>query len=271
MQKIVLAAKAKGKTIAVVPTMGYLHEGHLTLLRRARKAAEVVILTLFVNPTQFGPKEDLDKYPRDLRGDLSKALSVGTDYVFTPQPSDMYPTGYETYVDVLETTRHLCGAARPGHFRGVTTIVTKLFNITQPDIAFFGKKDFQQYAVIRRMVTDLNMPIRIVGVDTVREKDGLAMSSRNVYLSPEERKAALSLSRGLCEVAQAVKAGRTNINSLITLLKKNISKEKNTRIDYIQCMDADSIQPLTQYRPGHTLFALAVFVGKTRLIDNRVV
>ncbi len=251
--------------------MGYLHEGHLTLLRRARKAADIVILTLFVNPTQFGPKEDLDKYPRDMKGDLAKARSVGTDYVFAPQPFDMYPDGYETYVDVLHATQHLCGAARLGHFRGVTTVVAKLFNITQPDVAFFGMKDFQQYTVIKRMVTDLNMPIKIVGVPTVREKDGLAMSSRNVYLSTEERQAALSLSQGLREVEQQIKKGNTKIDFLLNRLRKNILKEKITRIDYVQCMDADSIQPTQVYLRKRTLFAMAVFVGKTRLIDNLVI
>lgn len=271
IQSLVLKAKRSKKTVAVVPTMGYLHEGHLTLLRKARKKADLLILTLFVNPTQFGPNEDLSRYPRDEKGDLAKAKSCKVDFVFMPKPKDMYPEGHQTSVDVTEASRNLCGASRPGHFKGVTTVVAKLFNITQPDFAFFGLKDFQQFAVLSRMVKDLNMPVRMIGVPTVREKDGLALSSRNVYLSPEERSQALSLSRGLASVAEAVKKGKTNIDELLSSLKSSIQSQPLARIDYAECMDAETLQPLPAYRKNKTLFALAVFFGKTRLIDNRVV
>ncbi|OGP08651.1 MAG: pantoate--beta-alanine ligase [Deltaproteobacteria bacterium GWA2_45_12] len=281
MQKMALGFRAKGKTIAVVPTMGYLHEGHVTLLRKARRKADIVILTLFVNPTQFGPKEDLSRYPRDEKGDLKKAKSCGTDIVFLPQPQDMYPVGYQTYVEVIQSTQSLCGVSRPHHFKGVTTVVTKLFAITQPHYAFFGLKDYQQYAVICRMAKDLNLPVQIIGVPTVREKSGLAMSSRNVYLNVEEKKAALCLSRGLKKIrrgaacrAPARKSAASSaptLNHLVFMLKKEIKREPLAKIDYIAAVDAKTIQPLKEYQRGNTLFAVAVFFGKTRLIDNIVV
>ena len=271
IQKICLSLKRRGKTIAVVPTMGYLHEGHVTLLKKARPKADVLVLTIFVNSTQFGPKEDFKRYPHDPHGDLKKARQAGVDYVFMPKGLSLYPANYETYVEVTRASQELCGRSRPGHFRGVATIVAKLFHIIQPDIAFFGKKDFQQFAVLKRMVDDLNMPIKMVGVETVREKDGLAMSSRNVYLSPVERKAALCLSRGLKKVREAVRVGQKDIKKLLCLIHSEIKREKLVRIDYVKGMDADSIRPLKKYRRGKTLFAVAVFIGKTRLIDNVVV
>ncbi|MBI4412666.1 MAG: pantoate--beta-alanine ligase [Deltaproteobacteria bacterium] len=271
IQKSCTSLKRRGKTIAVVPTMGYLHEGHVTLLKKARRSADILVLTIFVNPTQFGPKEDFKRYPRDPRGDLAKARRAGVDYVFMPRMEAMYPEGFETYVEVTRATQELCGRSRPDHFRGVTTIVAKLFNLIQPDIAFFGKKDFQQFAVLKRMVKDLNMPIQMVGVDTVREKDGLAMSSRNVYLSPVERKAALCLFRGLKKTREAVRKGEKNLGRLLSLLKNEIRREKSARIDYVTCVSAESIQPINKYQKGETLFAVAVFIGKTRLIDNVVV
>lgn len=240
-------------------------------MRRARKAANVVVLSIFVNPTQFGPKEDFKKYPRDLKSDLKKAWAAGVDIVFTPTLSSLYPEGYETFVEVTHATKELCGRFRPMHFRGVATIVAKLFNLIQPDVAFFGKKDFQQYAVIRRMAKDLNMPVKIVGVDTVREPDGLALSSRNVYLSREERQAALCLSNGLKKVKKAVSEGKKDLKKLISLIRLEIRREPTVKIQYIKAMDADSIQPLKIYHPRKTLFAVAVWVGKTRLIDNIVV
>lgn len=271
LQKIIQAHRRKGHTIGVVPTMGYLHEGHLTLLRRARKACDVVVLTLFVNPTQFGPKEDLGRYPRDTKGDLAKARGEKTDYVFFPDAKAMYPEGHQTSVDVSETTQHLCGESRPGHFKGVTTVVAKLFNITLPDIAFFGLKDYQQFVTIRQMARDLDFPIKIVGVPTVRERDGLAMSSRNAYLSSDERKAALVLSRALSQVKKAVGQGEKKLERLQTMLQKELSSEPLARIDYAAAMNATTMTWATQYEKGNTLFALAVFIGKTRLIDNLVV
>lgn len=271
IQQTCLKLKRRGKTIAVVPTMGYLHEGHITLLRKARKKADIVILTLFVNPKQFGPQEDLSRYPRDIKGDLKKAKEAGVDYVFLPKVSALYPEGYQTYVEVTEVSQELCGESRPGHFKGVVTVVAKLFNLTQPDYAFFGLKDFQQFVAVGRMVTDLNFPIKIIGVPTVREKDGLALSSRNVYLSATERQAALVIPRSFQKIKDEVKKGNVDIFYLLDLLKKEMSQESLARIDYISCMNAETIQPLKEYRRGKTLFAVAVFIGKTRLIDNLVV
>lgn len=270
IQQYCLSLRRRGKTIAVVPTMGTLHDGHLTLLHRARKKADVVILTIFVNPTQFGPKEDFKKYPRDQWGDLAKAKSAGVDVVFMPEVDQMYPPGYQTYVEVTQVSGELCGRSRPTHFKGVTTIVLKLFHLTQPHFAFFGLKDYQQYCVIKTMVKDLNLPIEVIGVPTVREADGLAMSSRNQYLDLQQRKSALCLYRGLQKVREEIKNGNIFIQNLLELLKKEIKPEV-TKIDYISCMDADTIEPLTIYKLKKTLFALAVFIGKTRLIDNMVV
>lgn len=251
--------------------MGYLHEGHLTLVRKAKRLADVVIMTIFVNPTQFGPKEDFKKYPRDTKGDLAKARSAGADFVFLPKAGSIYSSDYETYVEVTRATRELCGKSRPVHFRGVTMIVCKLFNLIQPDFAIFGLKDFQQCAVIKRMVKDLNLPVQVIGIPTVREKDGLAMSSRNVYLNPLERKAALVLSRSLSQIASEVKKGKRNLASLKRQLITLIRHEPLARIDYVEVMDAETIQPLKKYRPRKTLLAVAVFFEKTRLIDNVLV
>jgi pantoate--beta-alanine ligase len=269
IQAICLALKKIGKSIAIVPTMGYLHEGHLTLLRKARKKADIVVLTIFVNPTQFGPKEDFTKYPRDKKGDLAKARKCNVDFVFTPSSQDMYPVGCQTSVDVAEMTQGLCGSSRPGHFRGVTTIVLKLFNLITPDYAFFGLKDYQQYAVISCMVKDLNLPVKMVGVPTIREKDGLAMSSRNVYLSAEERNQALSLSKGLAQASKELKT-KKNLHPLKNL-RHLIEAQPLARIDYISCVNSETLKPLKTYLPGKTLIALAVFFGPTRLIDNVVV
>ena len=271
IQKTCLALKRRGKTIAIVPTMGFLHEGHLALVRKAREVSDIVVMTIFVNPTQFGPKEAFSKYPRDTKGDLAKARRAGVDFVFLPNVRSIYPADYETYVEVTRATRGLCGKSRPVHFRGVTTIVCKLFNIVQPDFAIFGLKDFQQCAVIKRMVKDLNLPIQVIGVPTVREKDGLAMSSRNVYLNPSERKAALVLSLSLRQIASEVQKGTRNLAALKRQLVTLIRRELLTRIDYVEVMDSETMQPLKKYRPRKTLFAVAVFIGKTRLIDNRVV
>jgi pantoate--beta-alanine ligase len=258
-----------GKVIAVVPTMGYLHEGHLSLLRAARARADVVILTIFVNPTQFGPNEDLSRYPRDEDGDLAKARPTGLDLAFCPEAAAMYPAGAQTYVDVRGLSQPMCGEKRPGHFTGVATIVSKLFNITKPHLAFFGEKDFQQLAVIRRMTRDLDFGIEIVGMPIVRESDGLAMSSRNVYLSPEQRSQALALARGLDAAQAAVKAGERSPAAIVAAALAPIAAAPDARIDYVELRDADDLGAIERLdRPA--VLALAVFVGATRLIDNRV-
>jgi pantoate--beta-alanine ligase len=258
-----------GLRIAVVPTMGYLHEGHLSLLRAARARADVVILTIFVNPTQFGPNEDLSRYPRDEEGDLAKARACGIDLAFCPGVEAMYPPGAQTFIEVRELARPMCGEKRPGHFAGVATVVTKLFNLTQPHVAFFGEKDFQQLAVIRRMVRDLDQGVEIVGMPIVREPDGLAMSSRNAYLSPEQRREALALSAGLAAAETAFRAGERDAATLIALARAPIAAAPSARIDYLDLRDADELTPITTItRPA--VMAMAVFVGTTRLLDNRV-
>ena len=258
-----------GRKIAVVPTMGALHEGHLTLLREARKRADIVILTIFVNPTQFGPNEDLAKYPRDEAGDLAKARACEIDLAFCPEASAMYPAGAQTFIEVRELQKPMCGASRPGHFAGVATIVAKLFHVTNPHIAVFGEKDFQQLAILRRMVRDLDFGIEIVGVPIVRETDGLALSSRNAYLTAEQRTAALCLSRGLAAAEAAVKAGERDGEKILAAARALIEKEPLARIDYVELRDAEDLTPVTTLsRPA--VLAMAVFVGTTRLIDNRV-
>ena len=258
-----------GLRIAVVPTMGFLHEGHLSLLRAARAKADVVILTIFVNPTQFGPTEDLSRYPRDEDGDLAKARACGIDLAFCPDASAMYGHGAQTFVEVRELSRPMCGEKRPGHFAGVATVVTKLFNITQPHVAFFGEKDFQQVAVIRRMVRDLDQGVEIVGLPIVREADGLAMSSRNAYLSPEQRREALSLSAGLAAAEAEFQDGEREATALLAAARAPIAAQPSARIDYLELRDAEELTTIdTVSRPA--VLAMAVFVGKTRLIDNRV-
>jgi pantoate--beta-alanine ligase len=258
-----------GRRIAVVPTMGALHEGHLQLLRAARARADIVILTIFVNPTQFGPNEDLARYPRDEAGDIAKARTCGIDLAFCPEASAMYPPGAQTFVEVRELQKPLCGASRPGHFAGVATIVSKLFHITNPHLAVFGEKDYQQLAIIRRMVRDLDFGIEILGVPIVREADGLALSSRNAYLSADQRKTALSLSKGLAAAEAAVKAGERDAATIVSAARALIEAEPGARIDYVELRDADELSPVTTLsRPA--VLAMAVFVGTTRLIDNRV-
>jgi len=270
MQKISFALKKKGKKIGVVPTMGYLHEGHLSLIRIAQKYSDIVILTLFINPTQFAAHEDLNRYPQDIPGDLKKCKKAGVDYVFSPKISKMYPKNFETYVETTQISLPLCGGSRPGHFRGVTTIVSKLFLITQPTVAVLGKKDFQQLAVIKRMGADLNFPIRIIGAPIVRDKDGLALSSRNVYLTLEERKNAVGISSALFWIRNQIKSGETRIAILMSHLKNKLFS-CGLRLDYAECLHSENLTPLTHYQKGKTLFAVACFVGKTRLIDNIVV
>ena len=257
-----------GRIIAVVPTMGALHEGHLSLLRAARAKADVLILTIFVNPTQFGPNEDLAKYPRDEAGDLAKARACGIDLAFCPDAAAMYPSGAQTFVEVRELQKPLCGARRPGHFAGVATIVTKLFNIVKPHVAVFGEKDYQQLAIIRRMVRDLDFGIEIASVPIVREPDGLAMSSRNAYLAPADRTRALALSKGLAAAEAAVKRGERDAATLVAAARTPLEAEQ-LRIDYVELRDATELTEVTRLdRP--CVLAVAAFVGATRLIDNRV-
>ncbi|WP_042726020.1 pantoate--beta-alanine ligase [Chthoniobacter flavus] len=256
--------------IVFVPTMGALHRGHTTLIDRARKLAGpkgMVVVSIFVNPTQFGPKEDFSRYPRPFATDKKLCAEHGVDVIFHPSATEIYPEGFSTYVEETEVSKFLCGASRPGHFRGVCTVVNKLFQIVQPQIAVFGLKDFQQCAVIRRMVRDLHLPVRIVGVETVRESDGLALSSRNQYLSPEERTQAPILRAALLAAKKAWQDGETSPARLRRLIVQKIGSASLARIDYVEIADADSLHSIER-ADRNTVMALAVFFGKTRLIDN---
>ena len=255
-------------TVGLVPTMGFLHDGHLSLIRRARDKCKHVVVSIFVNPTQFGPKEDLAKYPRDLERDL-RLIEPHTDLVWTPSAESMYPTGYQTWVEVEAMTRPLEGAMRPGHFKGVTTVVAKLFNAVQPHKAYFGQKDAQQVAVIRRMVRDLNFPVEIIVCPTTREPDGLAMSSRNVYLGADQRKAATVLFRSLSAAKELYEAGERDAEKVRGKMKEVLASEPLAEPQYISCADYDLLEELDVIR-GKTLLSMAVFIGKTRLIDNFV-
>lgn len=262
-------------TVGLVPTMGYLHEGHLSLVRQAKAGCDHVIVSIFVNPTQFGPKEDLSKYPRDLERDLELLSSLpapGTAQeivVWTPSTEEIYPPGYQTWVEVEALTSPLEGAMRPGHFKGVTTIVAKLFNATRPDKAYFGQKDAQQAAVIRKMVKDLNFPLEVIVCPTVREADGLAMSSRNKYLNEAERAAATVLFRALSAAKGLFEDGERDAEALRSKMKAVIEAEPLAQMQYVSCADYDTLEELDQIK-GKTLLSMAVFVGKTRLIDNFV-
>jgi pantoate--beta-alanine ligase len=269
MQAIAAARRAEGKIMALVPTMGFLHDGHASLMREGRRRADILVASIFVNPAQFGAGEDFDAYPRDLERDSLIAGDAGVDMLFVPKASDMYPSGYQTWVDVERLTLPLCGGSRPGHFRGVTTVVCKLFNIVMPHVALFGKKDFQQLAVIRRMAVDLNMPVEIVGMPIVREADGLAMSSRNSYLSPEERRSALCLSRGIAEARRLFAAGEHDTGRLKGAVAAIISAASPAVTDYIELRDSDTLEEVAT-AGGNTLLAMAVKIGTTRLIDNTV-
>jgi len=258
-----------GRRLALVPTMGYLHEGHLSLMREGRKRADVVATSIFVNPTQFGPKEDLSRYPRDLQGDLAKCASAGVDFVFAPEPGAMYPPGYETYVEVTDVSQGLCGERRPGHFRGVATIVTQLLCLFRPDVALFGEKDYQQLQVIRALNRDLHLGVDILGMPTVREPDGLAMSSRNAYLSPEDRKRALAISRGLGAAQALYRAGTSEASALTEAVRREL-RAVDLREDYVELVDAERLKPLSSVQPGQPARLLvAAFCGNTRLIDNQ--
>jgi pantoate--beta-alanine ligase len=258
-----------GGTVGLVPTMGYLHEGHLSLIRRAKAECGHVIVSIFVNPTQFGPSEDLSKYPRDLERDLNLIAPLGVDLVWAPTAEEMYPNGYQTWVEVETLTKPLEGSMRPSHFRGVTTVVAKLFNAVQPHKAYFGQKDAQQAAVIRQMTRDLSYPIEIVICPIVREADGLAMSSRNKYLEGADRMAALVLSRALNEAGKLYDADERNAETLRQKMKDVIAAEPRAQMQYVSCADYDTLAELETVT-GKTLLSMAVLIGKTRLIDNLV-
>jgi pantoate--beta-alanine ligase len=268
VRAITAAWRGKGERAALVPTMGYLHEGHLSLMREGRRRAERVAVSIFVNPLQFGPKEDLARYPRDLEGDLAKCGSVGVDLVFHPEPAEMYPPGFQTSVDVGPLSQGLCGASRPGHFRGVATVVTKLLALFLADVAIFGRKDYQQLKIIERVARDLALPSEIVGAPIVREPDGLAMSSRNAYLSPDERRRALSLQAGLQAARGLFAAGKRDVDSLRGAVLEQLEKAE-ARPDYVELRDAQSLEALPLASADSMLF-VAAFLGKTRLIDNVV-
>lgn len=267
MKTVLASHREQAKIIGFVPTMGYLHQGHLSLIRHARQSSDIVVISIFVNPTQFGPQEDLGHYPRDLKRDEELAEQEGADYIFYPDVSEMYPEGYKTHVLVEELSKKMCGASRPEHFQGVTTIVLKLFNIIQPQYAYFGQKDAQQAIIIRRMVEDLNLDVKIEVEPIVREADGLAMSSRNSYLNAKERKAALVLYRALNLAQKVIKQGERNSSVIISQIEKFIRQQPLARIDYISIVDNRNLQELAIINK-EALIALAVYIGKTRLIDN---
>lgn len=265
------AAQQAGKVIGLVPTMGALHEGHLTLMRTAKAKCDVVIASVFVNPVQFGPNEDYDAYPRRFEEDCRKLESVGVDAVFHPEPAEMYPEGYGTYVNVESAfTGKLCGGQRPGHFRGVATVVTKLMNLSRAQEAFFGQKDAQQVLVIKRFVKDLNIQVNVNMVPIVREESGLARSSRNAYLSPEEKQAALVLSRSLKKAEEAYKTGEISVEALKNIVRNEIATEPMAVIDYVELYSFDELKEISQVK-GESLLAIAVKIGKTRLIDNIII
>jgi pantoate--beta-alanine ligase len=263
------AHRHQGRRVGFVPTMGALHEGHLSLVRAAKAQCDVVAASIFVNPTQFGPNEDFSKYPRTFERDCELLEKEGVAVVFAPAVEEMYPPGAITYVTVEGLSEKLCGKSRPGHFRGVTTVVSKLFTIVEPDVAFFGQKDAAQVAIIRRMVRDLNIPVEIVACPIVREADGLAMSSRNAYLDPQQRKTALVLSRLLQKLRNAFESGERNARRLVEIGRQTFSQEPSVRMDYLEIVDTENLDPLDKI-DDHALVAVAAFVGTTRLIDNFV-
>ena len=262
--------RKKGKTIGFVPTMGYLHEGHLSLMRKARAENDYLVISIFVNPTQFGPKEDFKRYPRNFARDKRLSNLCGVDVIFYPRAQDMYPEGYKTYVNVEDLSNVLCGASRPGHFRGVTTVVIKLLNIVQPDAAYFGQKDAQQAIIIKRMAEDLDLDVKIKTHPTIRKNDGLAISSRNTFLSRKQRKDAIILFKSLQTAVGMIKSGYNSPRKIAAKMRKMIKSKRGVRIDYIKMVDAQSLTEVKKIK-GRLLIAVAVFFGKTRLIDNVII
>ena len=262
--------RRQGKTIGFVPTMGYLHEGHIALVRRALKECDICVVSIFVNPKQFGPKEDLKAYPRDIKRDVQMLKKENVDILFIPSDNDVYPNGYLTYIDVEKISNTLCGQYRPGHFKGVATVVLKLLNMVQPQAMYLGQKDAQQVAVLSKMVTDLNVPVSIRVVPTVREKDGLAMSSRNVYLTGQQRAQAPVLYRALGSAVRRIKEGERSALAITNLVRSMIMRGSGGEIQYVACVNADTLEPFKMLK-GTVLIALSVFFGKTRLIDNVIV
>lgn len=269
MKEFSSQARRAGKTIAFVPTMGFFHEGHLSLMREGRRRGDLLIISLFVNPTQFGPSEDFKSYPRDFVRDRKMAEKVGVDILFAPEPGDLYPLNHQTIVRVEKMTQNLCGKSRPTHFQGVTTVVMILFEIVMPHVAIFGEKDYQQLITIQQMVKDLHMSVEVVGLPTVREADGVAMSSRNTYLLPEERKAALSLYRSLQKARELLQKGERKADRILQEVKGILQSEPLVKIDYAQICDAHTLQDVDRIE-GDVVVALAAYLGKTRLIDNLV-
>ena len=267
MSTLVKMLKKEAKSIGFVPTMGYLHEGHMSLVNAAKKHTDVVVMSIFVNPIQFGPKEDFEKYPRDLKRDEETARAAGVDILFYPSVKDMYPEGYATYVDVKGLSEVLCGASRPGHFRGVATVVAKLFGIVKPTIAYFGQKDAQQAIIIKKMVEDLNMDVEVKAMPVVREKDGLAKSSRNIHLSEGERRDASILYQALQKAESLIKQGERDSKKIVKTMEEMIGQKPTAKIGYISITDAKSLKGLNAVS-SEALIALAVYIGKTRLIDN---
>ena len=266
----VSAWRNEGLSVGFVPTMGYLHEGHQSLIRKSAEQNDRTVVSVFVNPIQFGPNEDLEAYPRDLERDRAAVEEAGGDLIFNPEPSEMYPNHFTSFIDTTETTELLCGAVRPIHFRGVCTVVGKLFNIVLPDRAYFGQKDAQQLATIRRFVRDLNFPVEVIACPIVRESDGLAKSSRNTYLNPAERKAAVILSKSLNLGREAIEQGERDAKNVIAVITASLQSEPLARIDYVEVVDFENIQRVERIA-GETLVAIAVYIGKTRLIDNFVI
>jgi pantoate--beta-alanine ligase len=267
MKSVLTEARATGKSVGFVPTMGYLHEGHLSLVRASLKDTDCTVVSIFVNPTQFGPEEDFQQYPRDFERDHRLLKKLGVEFLFYPDAAEMYPPDYRTYIEVHDLQDKLEGRSRPGHFRGVCTVVLKLFNIVQPDIAFFGQKDAQQAILLKKMVSDLNLDVRIEVIPTVREEDGLALSSRNVYLNPEQRQAARCLSRSLDVSARMIRSGERRTATILDRMKKIIEGEDLAKLDYVAIVDTVSLEPIQEIKK-EALIALAVFFGRVRLIDN---
>ncbi|MET4349231.1 pantoate--beta-alanine ligase [Bradyrhizobium sp. RT9a] len=268
LRRALAEVRSADNRVGLVPTMGYLHDGHLALVAACRTQCDVTVVSIFVNPTQFGPNEDLSTYPRDFLSDQELCRDAGVAIVFAPDIQEIYPAQFETFVEPGELAKPMCGAFRPGHFRGVATVVGKLFNMVQPDVAFFGQKDFQQCAVVRRMAIDLNLPIEIVTVQTVREPDGLAMSSRNRYLSEEERRRARAISRGLFAAADKFRSGERDVEQLIAIAKERLNMVD--RLQYLELVDADTLKPAESPLWRTAALCAAAYVGSTRLIDNMI-